>query len=107
MKTTRHEKFIRAIIILCGLVCLFSAICRGQDRKRVILEGNNFTEERTTRAKDSTATAYTFTDSKGNKYPIFLSKSGKAYIPRTSAKSGKYYRQYKPEITEAIKNQNK
>ncbi len=39
------------------------------------------------------ATGKTFTDSKGNTYPVYLSKNGKLYVIRTS-KSGNEYRQY-------------
>lgn len=102
--TTRHEKFIIAVIIICALAGIFGNLCRAQDRAKITRNGNNFQAVKTTRTahRDSTATKYTFTDSRGNKYPVFLSKSGKAFIPKTSAKTGKYYRQYKPEITEAI-----
>ena len=103
---TRHERFIITVIIICALTGIFANVCRAQDRARLIREGDSFRTEkaaRTTR-RDSTATKYTFTDSKGQTYKVYLSKTGKAFIPRTSAKTGKYYRQYKPEITEAIKN---
>jgi hypothetical protein len=36
----------------------------------------------------------TYTDSKGKKYPVYVSKTGKMFVLRTSAKSGKEYRQY-------------
>jgi len=35
-----------------------------------------------------------FQDSKGNKYPILQSDSGAYFVIRTSAKSGKTYKQY-------------
>lgn len=99
-----HEKLIRIIIISLAVFGLAVNLCRAQDRGRIIREGNNFKAIKATRtaAKDSTATPYTYTDSKGQIYKVYLSKSGKAFIPKTSAKTGKYYRQYKPEITTAI-----
>lgn len=107
MKTqiTRTDRFFIALIILCILFGIFGNICSAQDRKTLTRNGNNFMETKARTARDSTATPYTYTDSKGNTYKVFLSKSGKAYIPKTSAKTGKYYRQYKPEITEAINNE--
>ena len=103
---TRHERFIIAVIIVCALAGIFGNLCRAQDRAKITRNGNNFQAVKTTRTahRDSTATPYTFTDGKGQVYKVYLSKSGKAFIPKTSAKTGKYYRQYKPEITEAIKN---
>lgn len=99
-----HEKLIRIIIISLAVFGLAVNLCRAQDRGRIIREGNNFKAIKATRTagKDSTATPYTYTDSKGQIYKVYLSKSGKAFIPKTSAKTGKYYRQYKPEITTAI-----
>lgn len=38
-------------------------------------------------------TGKTFTDSKGNVYPVYESKNGKLYVIRTS-KSGNQYKQY-------------
>lgn len=49
------------------------------------------------------ATGFTWTDSKGNKYPIYISNSGSCYVIKTSSKSGKEYKQYlKPEISQDI-----
>lgn len=99
-----HEKLIRIIIVSLAVFGLAVNLCRAQDRAKIIREGNNFKTASSVRAtaKDSTATPYTFTDSKGQVYKVYLSKSGKAFISKTSTKTGKYYRQYKPEITAAI-----
>lgn len=40
------------------------------------------------------ATGKTYTDSKGNVYPVFVSKSGKPFVKRKSNNTGKEYRQY-------------
>lgn len=46
-------------------------------------------------AKDSaTATGKTYTDSKGNKYPVFISKNRKLFVQRVSKTTGNAYRQY-------------
>lgn len=106
MKTTRFEKCLRAAIIGIALFGLAVNLCRAQDGKRYIRKGDNFIEQGTTRtaAKDSTKTAYTYTTKAGETYPIFLSAKGRAYIGRTSKKTGKYYRQYMPkEIQDQIK----
>lgn len=50
------------------------------------------TKERTeTPAKD---TGLKYQDSKGNQYPILQSESGAYFVLRTSAKTGKTYKQY-------------
>jgi hypothetical protein len=49
-----------------------------------------------------TKTQYTFKDSKGNVYPVYLSASGKAFIKKASKKTGKEYKQYLPEIGKQI-----
>lgn len=105
MKTqiTRTDRFFIALIILCILVGIFGNICRAQDRKTLTRNGNNFMETKARTARDSTATPYTYTDSRGETTPIFLSKSGKAFIPKIS-KNGKYYRRYLPEVTKQIAN---
>jgi len=98
MKTTRHEKFIRILILILALFGLCVNLCRAQKVERI---GNNFKEMKV--GKDSTKTEYTYTDSKGETSPIFLSKSGKAFVPKVS-KAGKYYRRYLPEVTRQIAN---
>lgn len=48
-------------------------------------------------AKTSEPAKYTgniFKDSKGAQYPILISANGKYFIVRTSAKTGKTYKQY-------------
>jgi hypothetical protein len=55
-------------------------------------------------------TGFTWEDSKGNKYPIWISNGGKgsAYIIRTSQKTGKVYKAYLgKEMTQDIKKQLK
>lgn len=67
-------------------------------------QGNNFTQV-SNGGKSSgkeTKTQYTFTDSKGTKYPIYLSSSGKAFVKKVSKKTGKEYKQYLPDVGKAI-----
>ena len=39
-------------------------------------------------------TPYTWKDSKGNEYPIYISASGSCYVIKTSKKTGKEYKNY-------------
>ena len=43
------------------------------------------------KAKD---TGKTFTDTKGNVYPVFISAKGKLFVIRVSKNTGKEYKQY-------------
>lgn len=66
-------------------------------------EGNVFSSVKTTKTVTSDKTPYTWKDSKGNEYPIYISSTGSCFVIKTSAKTGKEYRQYLgPEISEEI-----
>lgn len=53
-----------------------------------------------TNTNNAQLTDYTWKDSKGNVYPIYISSSGSCYIIKTSSKTGKEYKQYmKKEIS--------
>lgn len=95
---------MKRIILIITLV--FVACCTYA--QKIKKEGNTFSAVAVKKtAKDSTKTIYTWKDNKGNVYPIYLTSSGAAYVPRVSKKTGKYYRQYLPkEVKEAI-NKNK
>lgn len=74
----------------------------GVQAQNVERKGNTFTQ--VTNKKSSgkeVKTQYTYTDSKGNTYPIYLSSTGKAFILKVSKKSSKY-KQYMPEIGKQI-----
>lgn len=65
--------------------------------------GNVFVQKNdTTFVNNGTPTDYEYQDKKGEKYTIYLSKNGKAYIVRTSKKTGRKYKQYLPEVTKEI-----
>ena len=48
---------------------------------------------------DAVLTKYFYVTASGVKYPIYMKKTGKCFIIRTSTKTGKQYRQYLPEIS--------
>lgn len=68
--------------------------------QNVIKEGNTFVSQKT-KVKE-TKTTYTYKDSQGKVYPVYLSSTGKAYIIKVSKKTGKEYKQYVPEIGKQI-----
>ena len=66
-------------------------------------EGNVFSSVKTTKTVTSDKTPYTWKDSKGKEYPIYVSSTGSCYVIKVSSKTGKEYRQYLgPEISEEI-----
>ena len=77
--------------LLVLLMLSFSLISYSQNAK-VDKEGN-FVAVSNTAKQDTIDTGKTFTDSKGNVYPVFKTQRGKLYYPRIS-KSGNYYRAY-------------
>lgn len=92
------KKLIITAIMLFGL-------SMGIQAQSVQLKGNNFTQVSNKGGKSGgkeTKTQYTYTDSKGNVYPVYLSSTGKAFIKKVSKKTGKEYKQYMPEIGKQI-----
>ena len=90
--------------IILTAVMLFS-LSLGVQAQSVVRKGNTFTQVSNKGGKSSekeTKTQFTFTDSKGNVYPVYLSSTGKAFIKKVSKKTGKEYKQYVPEIGKQI-----
>ena len=75
----------------------------GVQAQSVQRQGNNFTQVSNKKsASKEQKTQYTYTDSKGVKYPVYLSSTGKAFVKKVSQKTGKEYKQYVPEIGKQI-----
>lgn len=91
---------MKKFILFTIMVFVFGLVSNAQSVQK---QGNNFTQVTTkgTKSKE-TKTQYTFTDSKNNTYPVYLSSTGKAFIKKISKKSGKEYKQYLPEIGKQI-----
>ena len=106
----KFEYIISAVIMV--LMLLISLKMTAQDVKR---EGSTFTQVAKSGGRASgqeTKTAYTYVDSKGTSYSVYLSSTGKAFIKKVNKKTGKEYKQYVPEIgrqinPEAYKNDKK
>lgn len=89
--------------IILAAIMLFS-LNMGIQAQSVERKGNNFTQVSNKKevSEKEVKTKYTYTDSKGSVYPIYLSSTGKAFIKKVSKKTGKEYRQYLPEIGKQI-----
>ena len=81
-------------VILVILVAI-SSISYSQTVKQDA-SGNYVAVGKTPGSKKSEAvsTGKTYTDTKGNSYPVYKSKTGKLFIVKTSQKTGKKYNYY-------------
>lgn len=70
--------------------------------QNVSKKGNTFTQVTTSKESKETKTQFIYEDNKGNKYPVYLSAKGKAFIKKVSKKTGKEYKQYMPVIGKQI-----
>lgn len=90
--------------IIAITLAFFAAL--GAHGQSVIRNGKTFIEQvdstKRRAVKEPTKTEYTYVDKNGTSYPIYLSSNGKAFIVRTSKRTGKAYRQYLPEITKQL-----
>lgn len=84
--------FIVAIMLLALGVNNSSIYAQSVERN-----GKTFTQVTTSKKSEPIKTEYTWKDSKGVEYPIYISKSGACFVFRTSKKTGKEYRQYLPK----------
>ena len=88
-------------LVIC--ITMMLSLGLGIQAQSVQRQGNTFTQvtNKKSTAKE-TKTQYTYKDSKGVEYPVYLSSTGKAYIKKISKKTGKEYKQYVPEIGKQI-----
>ena len=91
MNKTR-DFLAKAGFIISLLIMGFVIAGHSQNAKQTA-DGNyiSASANNTTEAKE---TGKTYTDAKGQKYPVYTSKSGKLFIIRTSIRTGNKYNQY-------------
>lgn len=79
-------------IIFISIFCIFTTV----NAQNYTQKGTTFIQKEPTSKQKSSAieTKYTWQDSKGNTYPIYLSKNGKAFVKKVSKKTGKEYPKY-------------
>lgn len=93
----------RIFLIVC--LALLGSVVYAQE---VVRNGNTFTEVSKKKQKEAfKATPYTYVASNGTKYPIYISGNGKYFIIRKSAKTGKEYRQYLPNVNKELEKSSK
>ncbi len=79
---------------LLFLICLIITTATQAQTATKNAQGHYSISKDSVQAKPPTDTGQTFQDSKGKIYPIFKTDKGKFYVIRTSAKTGKQYKQY-------------
>lgn len=92
-----------AIGIFCAWLLLLWAT--SADAQTVVRKGKTFYQQSNSSKieKDSAVfSGYHYFDTKGIRYPIYMSSKGKYFIWRTSSKTGKPYKQYLPEVTRQL-----
>ena len=98
---------MKRIIITFAILIASAGLMKAQDHN-FTQEGKTFVQgarKASSRASKDQATSYTWRDSKGVEYPIFLhtyergEKAGRTtcYVLKTSAKTGKEYKYYIPD----------
>ena len=86
-------------IIIASFLMLAALSAYGQSYVR---NGKEFSSTTKTRSSfEGKKTGYTWKDSKGNVYDIYISERGSCYIIRTSSKTGKQYKSYLPKEVSA------
>ena len=88
-------------LVIC--ITMMFSLGLGIQAQSVQRQGNTFTQVTNKKSSSKeTKTQYTYKDSKGVEYPVYLSSTGKAFIKKVSKKTGKEYKQYVPEIGKQI-----
>lgn len=82
------KKILLTLSLIIGATC-----CHAQTSIKTDASGNYISVKDTSIVTSAQPTGKTFTDSKGNIYPVMISKNGKLFVIRTS-KTGNKYNQY-------------
>lgn len=100
------KKLLIIVAIVLGMMATGYAQTKYEQKGKTFKQVQS--EKTIKKGAEPLATGFTWEDSKGNKYPIWISNGGKgsAYIIRVSKKTGKEYKQYLgKEITADLKKQ--
>lgn len=87
-----------------SLAILVAVASYGQSYQRNGKEFSAVKKERAASNSEGNKTGFTWKDSKGKVYDIYISPKGSCYIIRISSKTGKKYKSYLPkDVSEEIK----
>ena len=83
---------MKKILLTFALLVFVSISLNAQSIKQDA--AGNYYQDSTKTKTSAKATGKTFTDKKGVKYPVMISKNGKLFYVKTAAKSGIVYNVY-------------
>lgn len=81
-------------VLIAVALLLMLGVNNSSSFSQVTRNGNTFTVASKMKQVNSTKTRFTWQDSKGVLYPIYLSPSGACYVLRVSKKTNKEYKSY-------------
>lgn len=84
---------MRKIFISLALMCAM-VVCANAQNYTKSTDGKTYEAVKKTAESSERETGFTWKDSKGNTYPIYMGKTGSCYIKKVSQKTGKEYKQY-------------
>jgi len=88
------DQFFKALAIILAILALLSGLSYAQSVK--LDASGNYVALKSTRHIDTIKnnTGKTYTDSKGIKYPVYITATDKLYVIRVSKNTGKSYKYY-------------
>lgn len=105
-KPTWREIVQAIVYVVFAFILIFLGACIQECRaQNVVRKGHSFYQQSNSSKieKDSAVfSGYHYFDTKGIRYPIYISSKGKCFIWRTSSRTGKPYKQYLPEVTKEL-----
>ena len=96
-------KELRRVFAIVLLIMAVSCVANAQSAN-FERQGNTFVSKSSRGFKaEPIKTKFTWKDSKGKEYPVYMSSTGSCFVIRVSSKTGKEYKSYLgPEISEQI-----
>lgn len=93
------KKLLIAVVLFIAAFSGLNAHDNNKSNNNVTREGKTFIALSSAKKSngESVKTEYSYTDTDGKTYEIWLSKNGRAYIKRVSAKTDKEYKKYLSE----------
>ena len=92
------KKFLQMMLVV--LIASFSALPEAEAQAQTRREGNTFIQQSSRNSATSAIqTKYTWEDTKGNSYQIYITSNGRCFVNKVSSKTGKEYKYYLDEET--------
>lgn len=83
------KKIFISLALMCAMV-----ICANAQNYTKSSDGKTYSAVKKTVESSERETGFTWEDSNGNTYPIYMGKTGSCYIKKVSKKTGNEYKKY-------------